>query len=76
MRSVFEMVMWQALIQKQWPAVLQEFNLAGLPVRQPALAAAGLAPRIRRGLRLRNGAVNNRADGKKRSNKGRETKHR
>jgi hypothetical protein len=51
------------------------WSLAALAIRQPALAAARLAPRIGRLLRLRDGAGSNRADGKNSEDKSSNTKH-
>ena len=50
-------------------------DLAALAIRQPALAAARLALRIGRLLRLRDGAGSNRADGKDGEDKSSNTKH-
>ena len=50
-------------------------DLAALAIRQPALAAARLALRIGRLLRLRDGAGSNRADGKNGEDKSSNTKH-
>ena len=51
------------------------WSLAALAIRQPALAAARLAPRIGRLLRLRNGAGSNRANGENGEDKSSNTKH-